>query len=117
MGQQESILGFNGGEFSPLLNRKVDLVSFRNGCKQLNNLFPTPYGNSECRRGTLFRAKTKFADRPARGMGFEFSRTTNFILELGDLYMRFFTNNQQVMSGPSPYEIATPWSSEGWRPA
>lgn len=41
---------------------------------------------------------------------FEFSTTTSFIIEVGDAYMRFFTNGQPVMSGLSPYEISTPYA-------
>lgn len=43
---------------------------------------------------------------------FEFSTTTSFVIEVGDAYMRFFTNQQPVMSGLSPYEITTPYSSD-----
>lgn len=41
---------------------------------------------------------------------FEFSTSTSFIIEVGDFYMRFFTNGQPVMSGGSPYEISTPYA-------
>lgn len=43
---------------------------------------------------------------------FEFSTTTSFIIEVGDLYMRFFTNGQPVMDGSDPYEISTPYVVE-----
>jgi len=42
---------------------------------------------------------------------FEFSTTTSFIIEVGDAYMRFFTNGGPVLSGPStPYGIVTPYA-------
>lgn len=41
---------------------------------------------------------------------FQFSTTTTYVLELTDLWMRFYANGQQILN-PSgdPYEIATPY--------
>lgn len=40
---------------------------------------------------------------------FQTSVTTVFVLEFGDLYIRFYTNAQQVDSGGAPYEIVSPY--------
>lgn len=47
---------------------------------------------------------------PAALWPFQLSTTTAFIIEVGDFYMRFFTNRQQVKSGGLPYEIVSPYA-------
>lgn len=41
---------------------------------------------------------------------FQLSTSTCFVLEFGDLYIRFFANAQQVTQSGSPYEIASPYA-------
>jgi hypothetical protein len=42
---------------------------------------------------------------------FEFSEDQAFILEFGNQYIRFYTNHGVVVSGGSPYEISTPYTT------
>lgn len=42
---------------------------------------------------------------------FQFSVTTTFVLEVGEEYIKFYTNGAPVMIGPDPYGIATPYQA------
>lgn len=106
---QKSIVSFNAGELSPLLDARVDIGKYSNGCQQLENAIIETYGAARRRPGLQFIAPAKNADKQCRLIDFQFSTTTTFTLELGDEYMRFYSNGVQVMDGTSPYEITTPW--------
>jgi hypothetical protein len=104
-----SIVSFNAGELSPYLDARVDQEKYRSGCRQLQNAILEIYGAARRRPGLQFIAEAKHHDKKCRLEDFRFSTTTTFTLEVGDLYMRFFSNGAQVLSGGLPYEIVTPW--------
>jgi hypothetical protein len=87
---------FNSGEWSPLLAARVDLNKYESACQLLENFIILPYGGVIRRPGTQFMGAAKFADKACRLIGFNFSVTTNFILEFGDKYVRFWTDGIQV---------------------
>lgn len=101
---------FTAGEFSPRLYGRVDIDRYPNGAKTLENVLPLLYGGVRRRYGTLFKATAKNADKEARMIPFVFSTTQAYALEVGDQYMRFFTNGAQVLVTGVPYEIATPYT-------
>ena len=105
----KSILSFNAGELSPKLDARTDLDKYSAGCRTLQNAFVEPYGAAIRRAGTQYIASTKVADTKARLIGFKFSTTTNFILEFGVGYVRFFSNGAQVLDGATIVEVATPY--------
>lgn len=43
---------------------------------------------------------------------FQFSVSSSYVLEFGDLYLRFYVNGVQIDSSGSPYEIVTPYLEE-----
>ena len=102
---------FNAGELSPLMDGRVDVAKYQNGCRVLENFIPTVQGPAVRRPGTRFVAEVKNSSKRAWLVKFEFNVTQSFILEFGDQYIRFYTNNGQVQSGGSPYEIATPYTA------
>lgn len=104
-----SIVSFNAGELSPYLDARVDQEKYRSGCRTLQNAILEVYGAARRRPGLQFIAEAKYHDKKCRLEDFRFSTTTTFTLEVGDLYMRFFSNGAQVLSGGLPYEIVTPW--------
>jgi hypothetical protein len=108
-------LSFNSGEWSPLLNARIDLDRYEHACQRLENFLIMPYGGALRRPGTQYLGKAKYLEFPCRLIGFNFSVSTNFVLEFGNLYVRFWTNSQQVMTPGSPtvpLEKATPY---GWQ--
>jgi hypothetical protein len=52
---------------------------------------------------------------PAVLWRFQFSVTTTFVLEVGEEYIKFYTNGAPVMIGPDPYGIATPYQEADLR--
>lgn len=102
---------FNSGELSPLMEGRIDFAKYATGCSQMLNFVPTVQGPIRRRQGTRFVAATKDSNARAWLARFEFNVTQSFILEFGHLYIRFYTNHGQVMSGPTPYEIASPYTA------
>jgi len=104
---------FNGGEFSPWTDPRLDLAKYRSACRQLLNFRPSIYGGAFLRPGTLYMGEAATANKLVRLKEFEFSVTETLILEFSDLKLRFWetgNNAGQVETSPGvPYEITTPW--------
>ena len=105
------ISSFNAGELSPTLDGRVDLSKYSSGCKRLENFIPMVQGPARRRSGTRFVSEVKTSTDRTWLVRFEFSETQAYILEFGNLYIRFYTNHGQVISGGSAYEIASPYTS------
>ena len=102
---------FNAGELSPLMDGRVDVAKYNNGCTMMENFIPAVQGPLFRRGGTRFVAEVKKSSDRTWLAKFEFSNSQSFILEFGDFYIRFYYNRGQVMAAIStPYEIATPYA-------
>ena len=104
-----NLISFNAGELSPLLDARTDIDKYSKGCRQLQNALLETYGAVRRRPGTRFVAEAKFSNRKCRLLEFEFSVNTQFIIELGHQYMRFYKDGAQVLLSGSPYEIVSPY--------
>ena len=101
---------FNGGELSPLLYGRTDIDKYRTGmavCKNAVTLIQGPWLR---RSGTKYVAEVKDSTKTTRAVGFEFSTTQAYIIEFGDLYLRFYMDRAQILDAGSPYEIVTPYA-------
>lgn len=87
---------FNAGELSPYLDARSDIEKYASGCRLLENFVIMPYGGVYRRPGTEYLGTAKYANKRCRLVPFNFSVTTKFVLELGDRYMRFWSNGRQV---------------------
>ncbi len=105
---------FTSGELSPRLEGRVDLARYYSGAKELTNMLVHPHGGASSRFGTCFVAEVKDSTKPVRLIPFEFSTEQAYLLELGHEYIRFYKDCGQILDGggSTPYEIASPWSSE-----
>ena len=99
----ELTLNFNSGLWSPLLAARVDLKKYTSACQELENFILLVPGGVIRRPGTQYLGTAKFANKRCRVIGFNFSVTTNFILEFGDRYVRFWTNSVQVRTPIATY--------------
>jgi hypothetical protein len=90
------INNFNGGELSPLMDARVDTGKYRTGCRRLRNFIPRAVGGVFSRPGTEYMGAAKHGDKKAALIPFNFSRTTSFQIELGEEYIRFWSNRAQV---------------------
>lgn len=98
----ENQLAYNGGEWSPLMDSRVDHPKYRQACRQLHNMVALKQGGATRRPGTKYVGTAKYAssftvqNNEVRLMKFQYSPTTSFILEFGNHYIRFYSNRQQV---------------------
>jgi len=100
---------FTGGELSPTLHARVDLSRYQSSLKTCRNLIVSSYGGVFNRPGSQFITPTK-SNGKVRLIPFQFNITQNYVIELGNLYMRFIANGAYVLSGGVPVEVATPWA-------
>ncbi len=87
---------FNAGELSPYLDARSDIEKYASGCRLLENFVIMPYGGVYRRPGTEYLGEAKYANKRCRLVPFNYSVGTRFVLELGDRYIRFWSNGQQV---------------------
>ena len=102
---------FSSGELSPFLHGRMDTERYGTGLKTCENFIVKAHGGAQRRAGSRFVAEVKASANVTRLIRFEFNRAQSYILELGNLYMRFYTQNGQIESSGSPVEIVTPWTS------
>lgn len=99
---------FNAGELSPDLAGHIDLDRYQNGLKTMLNTVPQVAGGGFRRAGSRIIAPTKTIGT-TRLIPFVFNKAQAYVLELGDSYVRFFTQSGQITQSGSPIEVATPW--------
>lgn len=98
MAQAAIILSsFNGGEWSPDLDGRVDNDFYNSSCSSLINFFARVQGPAFKRSGMRYVTRTKFNDRRAKMVRFQFSNTQTYFLEFGHNYMRVFRNHAPVV--------------------
>ena len=103
---------FNAGEFGPELDGRVDIGKYANACSRMENFFPLVQGPARRRGGTRFVNEVKASANRTWLARFEFNTEQTYVLEFGNLYVRFYTDNGILESSPGvPVEVVTPWSS------
>ena len=98
---------FNGGEISPLLYGRPSVDRYATGLETCLNFIPLVQGPVERRPGTAFMKEVKTSSLATRIIHFEFSTTQAYIIEVGNLYMRFYKDNGAILSGTSTISGAT----------
>lgn len=94
----DSQSSFAGGEYSALVQGNVEAERYAIGLAIAQNYVPILQGPVLRRPGTKYVAPTRTAGSSApRLMPFEFSVTQAYIIELGNLYARFYRNNAAVL--------------------
>lgn len=100
----------NCGEFSPLLYGRVDYNKYKNGTALTQNFVPIIQGGVTRRTGTVHVSPTK-TNQTVRLVRFVFSNGDAFVIEFGDVYIRFYRNRALVETSPGvPYEIPSPYA-------
>lgn len=100
---------FDLGEISPFVYGRIDNENYRRALARCENFVPMVQGPVTRRPGTKFVVEVKDSDSFTLLQRFEFSTTQAYVLEFGDLYVRFCTDHGQVVSGP-PVEVVTPYT-------
>jgi len=102
---------FTAGELSPALWARVDLAKYGSGLKTAINLFIHPHGGASNRAGLEFINEVKASANVTRLIPFQFNALQSYILEFGHQYARVYRDGGLILSGGSPYEFATPFTS------
>lgn len=102
---------FNAGEWSPLAYGRADIAKYKSALATCLNYVTTAQGGLTRRPGTKYVANVKTSTSAVRLVSFEFSVTQAYVLEFGPNYVRFYTNDGQLLNGGTPYEVATPYAA------
>ncbi len=98
-------VNFNGGIYTPLMEGRVDFEQYRTGCLEMENFIVRPYGGAFKAPGTQYIGETKDSTKKSRLIPMRISRSENYLIELGDNYLRFWKEDDpaylQVRSGYS----------------
>ena len=102
---------FTSGVFDPKLKGRSDIDQYKNGATELTNMIVEWYGGATRTPGTAYVAAVKTSSSATRLIPFIFSNVDNYILEFGDLYIRFYKDNAQILDGASAYEVTTTYTA------
>lgn len=102
---------FTSGVLSPKLYGRTELAQYSNGLKELVNYGIMPQGGIERRPGTKFVNEVKTSSKKTRLIPFVFSTEQAYVLEFGDLYIRFYTD-EGILTTPPPIELVSPYDED-----
>ena len=105
-----TITNFLTGELSPFLAGRVETDRYQNAVKTCENFIVKPHGGIQRRPGTQFVAEVKDSSKKVRLIRFEFNRAQSYVLEFGNLYIRFYTQNGRIEASGTPVEVVTPYT-------
>lgn len=102
---------FNGGEFSDLMGGDVDLPKRAFSVSLAQNLLLLKQGPAVTRGPTVFVKEVKDSNDRTALVRFEFNDKQSYMIEVGDLYFRFYKDYEQIESAPNvPVEVVTPYA-------
>ncbi len=88
---------FTAGEYSPRMRGRVDFKKYENSVQKLLNFVPQLQGGATKRTGSYYAAEVKDSTLETRIIPFKFSTTQNYVIEIGNQYMRFYRQRGQVV--------------------
>lgn len=92
---KKSFLKLNGGLLTTKLDSRSDLEKQNDGARQHENTIIEPYGNFRRRNGTEMVHPTKGGGE-AYLWELQYDKSTGYLIEVGDEYMRFYRNGAQI---------------------
>lgn len=96
---------FAGGEISPRLYGRSDIVKYQTGAEIIENFVVRPEGGLMRRPGTRYAGDAKSSSSASRLVSFIFSTEQAYVIEFGNLYARFWkpygviTNESNSITG------------------
>lgn len=101
---------FITGEVSPRLKARVDLQKYSSGVQTLTNFIVQLTGGVYRRSGTIYANGVKNQANNSWLLPFIIQAGTAYVLEFGNTYIRFYTNQGLLVdSTPAPVEVTTPY--------
>lgn len=104
MSDQVIQTSFHAGEWAPALNARVDLEKYRAAVALGENFFVDYRGGLSTRMGTRYVLAGHILDPDSgkiRLLPFQASADLTFVLEFGNLYIRFIQNGSPVLRTPA----------------
>jgi hypothetical protein len=101
---------FVGGEVTPEFFGQIADAKYQTGLATCRNFRILPHGPAQNRAGFEFVREVKDSTKRVRLIPFEYSTTQTMVLEVGDGYVRFHTQGATLLSGATPYEVATSYA-------
>jgi len=98
---------FDAGELSSLLLGRQDLESYGKGLFVCLNGMPVTQGPWTRRPGLAFLHQAKFNNKQARLFPFQYSTSQTYVLEFGNLYVRFFTGHGILVNASQDFTNIT----------
>ena len=102
---------FTSGEITPRLTGRTDLGRYDNAAQLIENFLVQPHGGLGRRPGTQFVREVKTSSAQTRLIPFQFNVEQAYILEFGNQYFRVYKDGGIVVSGGSPVEFTTPYTT------
>lgn len=87
---------FTGGEWSELLEGRVELSKYQNACRRLRNFLLYPHGPATYRPGFRYISALRDMSKVGRLIPFEFSSTQAYILLFEQGYIRVYKDQAAV---------------------
>lgn len=102
---------FAAGEVSPAFYARADIQRYAEGLRTLRNAYVMRTGGIQSRPGTIYKGTTK-SNGAARLVACVFADDQNYVLEFGNLYVRFWRDGTQIAAGGGgAYEVVTPYTT------
>jgi hypothetical protein len=92
---------FSAGTLSRKLDGRTDLKKYNRGARCIRNMVVQPQGGAAKRAGLFYVAKAKFQNKKCRMVPFEYSTSVSYMMEIGDLYIRFHYNRALLRAASS----------------
>ena len=87
---------FSSGEISPALYARVDFFKYQTGLRTCRNFFIMRHGGATNRPGTKFVGEVRDSSKTVRLQEFIFNEDQTYVLEFGNLYLRFIKNGSYL---------------------
>ena len=99
---------FTAGELSDAIDTRTSFERYFNGSSILQNFIIKPQGSLVRRKGFKYINEVKDSTKKTALIPFEFSANQTYVIEVGNQYMRFFSQQGQVLDGSNNIlEIST----------
>lgn len=102
---------FTGGEISPSLQSRTDLDRYYVSLAEAYNVFIHVHGGVSNLAGTKHIGAVNDSSYRSRLVPFEFNTTQTYIIEFSHEKVRIIKDGGLVLSGGSPYNIASPYKA------
>lgn len=97
---------FSAGELSPTIFGRVDAERYKTALDTCLNYIPTTQGPLIPRPGFKYVGNdAKDPSKPPALIPFQFSQTQSYIIEAGERYMRFYTNNGRILTSGTSFIV------------